>query len=159
LKRSPYTAYMSMCEIGIRWPNKDHDDTNFWNRYTIKTSQDTQDKFRHCGDEGRISCPEDFEKRDWGDQDCHLVKEKTLYMDELEANLAFCGNSLGHSVFSREAPHIWTGMYPLKKWENNEHRCTEWLEENGIKAFETISRRSLDAAEKGIPYPPDHRDL
>ncbi|KAE9379765.1 hypothetical protein N431DRAFT_398235 [Stipitochalara longipes BDJ] len=151
--RTPYTVYMSMCELGIRWPNKDHDDIHFWNRYTLKASKDEPEEWRNCGKKGWPSCPEDHENRDWGDQDCALVKYSTLYMDELEANIAFCANSIGHTIFSREAPHIWTGLVPLTAWKNNEHQCEKWLEKNGMQALETISRRTLEAAEMGIVDP------
>lgn len=144
-----------MCEMGIRWPNKDHDDTHWYNRYTLKTSKDETDNTRGCGQKGFPACPEGYEDRAWGDQDCALVKYKTRYMDELEANLSFCANTLSHTIFNREAPHIWTGLVPLDHWRNNEYQCGKWLEQKGLKALETISRRTLDAAEKGTP-PPVH---
>jgi len=146
-----------MCEMGIRWPNKDHDDTGLFNRYTLKTSKDETDNVRYCGTKGFQQCPKKHEERPWGDQDCALVRQKTKWMDEYEANLAFCANSLGHTAFQRQAPYIWTGLFPLTAWKSQEYQCGKWLEENGVKALETISRRTLDAAEKGL-LPPVHEE-
>lgn len=141
---------MSMCELGLRWPHKDFDDNHFWNRYTVKTSKDTVDKYRNCGKRGWPDCPEGFKDRDWGDQDCAMIKTATLHMDELEANAAFCTNAMGHTIFERDAPHVWAGLYPLSKWQNNEYRCGEWLGNHGVRAMEAVSKRTLDAAEMGI---------
>jgi hypothetical protein len=141
---------MSMCELGLRWPHKRYDDTHFWNWYTVKSTKDMSDQNRNCGKRGFPDCPENFKDRAWGDQDCEMVKNATLYMDELEANTAFCANVMRHTVFMREAPHVWAQLNPLSKWESNGHRCGEWLHGHGVEAMEAASKRTLDAAEMGI---------
>src|SRR5450756_1076595 len=109
---------MSMCELGLRWPNKANDDTHFWDWYTVKASKDTADEYQNCGKRGFPDCPEDFKHRAWGDRDCEMIKKATLHMDELEANAAFCTSAMGHTIFKREAPHIWVKLYPADKWKN-----------------------------------------
>ena len=136
-----------MCELGIRWPNK-NEDAKWWSRYTIKTSKDKPDMLKNCGKRGFPSCPE--EEFPYGDQDCGMIKAATVHMKEDEANAFFCTNAIGHSVFDREAPHIWVELDPIKKWYNNEYHCGKWLEKNGVKALQAVSNRTIIEAEAGV---------
>jgi hypothetical protein len=146
---------MSMCAIGIRFPNAAKDDRYSF-RYTIKTDKDHLDALHNCGKTGYPACPE--QEQPWGDQDCGLVAKATELMTADEANESFCTNAIGHTVFERDAPHVWTELQPLTKWENNKYNCDWWLLDRGRKVLETVSYHTLDDAEKCIvhlPPPPE----
>jgi hypothetical protein len=140
-----------MCAIGIRFPNAVKDDKDSF-RYTIKTDKDHLDALHNCGKTGYPACPEP--EQPWGDQDCDLVAKSTELMTEDEANESFCTNAIGHTVFERDAPHVWTELNPVMKWENNKYNCDWWLLDRGRKVLETVSHRTLDDAEKGIVHLP-----
>jgi hypothetical protein len=98
------------------------------------------------------------------------VKEATEYMTEDEANVHFCANACGHTVFTRdiksgkaEARVNKISKVPLINFADS---CGTWLDKHGRKALEDVSHRTLDDAEKGIvektlssPMDSDHETL
>jgi hypothetical protein len=83
-----------------------------------------------------------------------MVQEATQYMTEDEANVHFCANACGHTVFTRninsgraEARIDKIGKMPLMNFADS---CGIWLDKHGRKALEDVSHRTLDNVEKGI---------
>jgi hypothetical protein len=83
-----------------------------------------------------------------------MIKVATQYMTEDEANVHFCANACGHTIFEREiksgkaeARIDKIGKVPLMNFADT---CGIWLDKHGRKALEVVSHRTLDNAEKGI---------
>jgi hypothetical protein len=145
MDKDPYSVYMTMCELGMRFPNAD-EDPKITDWYTFKTRKDIPIEIGQCGKRGWPDCPEDLP---YGDQDCKMIRDATLHMTTEESNAWFCGNFGGHTVFQREAPRVWAQQIPLKQWKNSEARCKDWNKKNAVKTLEALSNRTLTAAELG----------
>jgi hypothetical protein len=160
-----------MCNTGIRFPSSSDYHYHFWwwePRRGVQTDKDHIAALYNCGTIGHPACPE--EEQPYGDQDCLMVKEATEYMTEDEANVHFCANACGHTVFTRdiksgkaEARVNKISKVPLINFADS---CGTWLDKHGRKALEDVSHRTLDDAEKGIvektlssPMDSDHETL
>lgn len=141
---SPYTAYMTMCAMGIRWPNDVEYDTFYvptgnkaWTWWRLKTDKDAPP---NCNTPGYPDCPEDQE---FGDRDCGLVKAGTTHMTADEATLWFCTNGGNSTIFQRQTYKIYASLELRPTFYHQEYWCDQWLNINGIKLLEAMSNRTI----------------
>jgi hypothetical protein len=136
---------MTMCELGMRWPNADE----------LEQILFIKDYVSKCGIEGYPDCPE----VPWGDRDCGLVRTATSHMTSDEANLWFCTNAGGHTIFERQREWVWIpevqfetadpngGWYQYGgKWHYSKYHCWKWLnrgEGQTSRALEVITDQKL----------------